>query len=220
MNKTLSAMVAGAALFLASQASAVTIDFSATGPSGLTGIPGITYSSAASYGTGTFPATFPVGSLTGLVSTGTGNGLGVNATPGPGNTPADSGFRNVIDSRADGTWEMLTVTFSSAVNLSHFILGLMDDDDDFEYSVNGGSFTSVAATTSVIPLTQETRTYEAYWTYVTSFSIRATGVGTSDNDDFLLRSVKVSAVPLPAGAPLLLAGLAGLALLRRRKKAA
>jgi len=216
MNKTLSAMVAGAALFLASQASAVTIDFSATGPSGLTGIPGITYSSAASYGTGTFPA----GNLTGLVSTGTGNGLGVNATPGPGNTPADAGFRNVIDSRADGTWEMLTVTFSSAVNLSHFILGLMDDDDDFEYSVNGGSFTSVAAATSVIPLTQETRSYAAYWTYVTSFSFRATGVGVADNDDFLLSRVNVSAVPLPAGAPLLLAGLAGLAALRRRKKAA
>lgn len=226
MNKTLSAMVATAALCLASQASAVTVNFVA-GSNIATGIAGITYSTSASYGDGGFGV-----NATNAFAQGNANGMGVNATlngPGsPANTPPDAGFRNVIDTRVGGVsvvgaWEMLTVTFSSAVNLSNFIVAMMDEDDDFEYSFNGGAFISVGPAMESIPanftLTQSVNIYEAASTGLTSFRIRATGVGADDNDDFALRSVNISAVPLPAGAPLLLAGLAGLAFLRRRKQA-
>jgi hypothetical protein len=63
--------------------------------------------------------------------------------------------------------------------------GLMDPDDDFEYSINGGLFTTVAAAAG--PLS-ETRTYVMNLVGVTSFSIRATGEVGDTGDDFTLQS--------------------------------
>lgn len=234
MTKTLSSMVAVAALCLASQVSAATIDFSsnATGAAGATGLSGITYSAASSFGR-TSNATVTPGSV-GATAFGLGTG-------GDGQF---SGGR--IDGINKGTWEMLTVTFSAAVDLADFILGRMDTNDDFEYSINGGAFTSVAApssgsitpTTLTNPTSRQLYTFTAGWTNVLSFSIRATGdrrdrnrAGFTGDDDFTLAFANVTAVtrvpqsfiapvPLPAGAPLLLAGLAGLAALRRRNKRA
>jgi hypothetical protein len=230
MNKTLSAMVAAATLCLASQASAGTVNFIA-GTGVTTGIAGlfgdITYSTKANYGTATYAlGVFSSNSQIGIAK-GTTNGVGVNATPGGADT-SDAGYRNVIDSRVNGAsvhgaWEMLTITFSESVNLANFILGRMDENDDFEYSFNGGSFLSVGPDIAdPLPpgfvLTFSDRTY-AGLNNVTTFRIRATGTSTTDDDDFTLKAMNVSAVPLPAGAPLLLAGLAGLAFLRRRKQA-
>jgi hypothetical protein len=42
-------------------------------------------------------------------------------------------------------------------------------------------------------------------------------INSGDNSGFITAKIDVAAVPLPAGAPLLLAGLAALGLLRRRK---
>jgi len=44
-------------------------------------------------------------------------------------------------------------------------------------------------------------------------------INSGDNSGFITAKIDVAAVPLPAGAPLLLAGLAALGLLRRRRKA-
>lgn len=217
MNKTLGAVIAAAALTLASQAPAAVINFSSlgTGASGATGIGGITYTTQATYGTNPHPTGLTAGAVS-VTNIGLGVvGAGEADVAGPGRR---------IDGTTAGTWEMLTVTFSGALDLANFVLGLMDADDDFEYSFNGGSFTTVGTLFSV---SNESRTY-AGMNNVTSFSVRATGATGDILDDFVLESAEVfaiesnevSPVPLPAGAPLLLAGLAGLAALRRRKNAA
>jgi hypothetical protein len=226
MNKKFCAVIAAATLSLASQAPAAVINFSnaGTGASGATGISGITYLATAAWGANPFPT----GSTSAVVGVGPAGlgvvGAGVASSVGtPETTFAGLGRR--IDGVQAGSWEMLTITFiGGAVDLTNFVLGLMDPDDDFEYCFNAcASFTTVAAG---VPLGntavsgQESRTYAMNMANVTSFSIRATGAGGDILDDFTLLGANVSAVPLPAGAPLLLAGLAGLAALRRRKKAA
>jgi hypothetical protein len=221
MNKTLGAVIAAATLTLASQAPAAVINFSSlgTGVSGATGVSGITYTATATYGT--MPGY--LGSTAGTASVFS-SGMGV---VGAGEADVAGPGRR-IDGLTANTWEMITVTFSGAVDLSSFVLGLMDSDDDFEYCFNAcGSFTSVGTLATVVLGGQESRTYTGL-SNVTSFSVRATGVAGDINDDFILESAEVfavesqevSPVPLPAGAPLLLAGLAGLAALRRRKNAA
>ena len=218
MNKTFGAVIAAATLSLASQTPAAVINFTAV--SGPTGEPGINYVATGSWGSNPYPT----GSTAAVVAAFAG-GLGVVGAGVASSvvTPEvnGAGLGRRIDGQQVGSWEMLTITFSGAVNLTNFVLRLMDADDDFEYCFNlCGSFTTVGFAPTAVVGAQESRTYAVNMANVTSFSIRATGVKFDTQDDFTLAGADVTAVPLPAGAPLLLAGLAGLVALRRRNKAA
>ncbi|MCR8725240.1 VPLPA-CTERM sorting domain-containing protein [Frigidibacter sp. ROC022] len=137
----------------------------------------------------------------------TSNGLGVDGNP-------DLIDPDQIDGFPVFSAETLTITFNYAVNLVEFTLGLLDGYDDYELSINGGSFSHFGpGVSNPIVVGQN---------YVSSFSIRASGELKKEdwyvgNDAFTLRSMTVASVPLPAGGLLLVGALGGLGALRRRK---
>jgi hypothetical protein len=186
---------------VATGASAATIDFSSAGTGAAGAVAGgpLTYTSSASAS----------GFLNnGAVVTVSSNGLGVNGNPDL--NPEQ------IDGSPNFSSETLTITFSWAVNLVDFTLGLLDSNDDYEVSFNGGTFSHYGPGL-VNPMPGQN--------YVSSFSVRATGAGIFQdglfgNDNFTLASANVSPVPLPAAGFLLLGAMGGLAALRRRKGAA
>lgn len=190
------ALVLGAA----GPAAAATIDFtsSGTGAAGVVAGGPLSYTSSAS--TSGFLNYAPPSVTVGV------DGLGVNGRPdtNPGQ----------IDGFPLFSAETLTITFSWAVNLLGFELGLLDRNDDYEISYNGGAFEYFGPNLTN-PMTGRN--------YVTSFSIRGSGVLFQDglgNDDFTLKYANVAPVPLPAAGFLLVGALGGIAALRRRKSLA
>tara|TARA_Y100001933_G_scaffold27806_1_gene23301 strand:- start:8450 stop:9052 length:603 start_codon:yes stop_codon:yes gene_type:complete len=112
-----------------------------------------------------------------------------------------------LDGQVD---EFLVFTFDQTVSLFTILFDDVDSDDDWDLFVDTGSgFTQVANDNTDNPFTF------ALGTDGNRVSIGADG----RNDSFRVREITVAAVPLPAAGWLMLAGLGGIAALRRRKKA-
>lgn len=133
-----------------------------------------------------------------------GNGLGVTR------------FLDSNPTQVDGspllTSEYITFSFAWAVKLLSFDLLGVDSNDNYDISINGGSFMNslTALASNVVGVNN-----------VNFFTVRASGTlfqdGFLGNDEFSLKSVNVASVPLPAAGLLLLGALGGLSALRRRK---
>lgn len=191
----------------ASTAQATTIDFTSTGTD--TAI-GANYTVTAS-ASGILNSSASV--------TQTDEGLGVNGNPDTN--------PNQIDGSPVFSAESLTVTFAYAVKVLSVTLGAWDFNDDFTVSAvlaNG----STTAPFQVGPgLTSGIFSMPGGVDLI-SFTITASGallfdggglLNLSRNDDFTLAKIETASVPLPAGGPLLLGALGGIAALRRRKAA-
>lgn len=198
-------MIASAAMFTAVGAQAATINVT-----GRTGGDATVSGGIATFDVDGISGTIQAYSTSGIAGypliTTSRHGLGV--LNGPRDT-AYNGSGTAVDGYNASDW--LTVTFNTAVRFVSATLGTFNpgwyDFDDAAYSVDGGAYVST-----------DNATYSFGDVIATSFSVRAFGF----NDDFTLRSFTVEAapVPLPATALLLLGGLAGFGVLRRRKKMA
>ncbi|MEO1238953.1 MAG: VPLPA-CTERM sorting domain-containing protein, partial [Pseudomonadota bacterium] len=106
--------------------------------------------------------------------------------------------------------EFLKLTFSDHVSLAKLAFTYFGSDDKFRlYSWTGSAWDYEGKGTSAV-------TYLASGVYSgTMFLLGATG----DDDDWKFKGVKVdvSPIPLPAAGWMLLAGLGGLAAMKRRK---
>lgn len=101
----------------------------------------------------------------------------------------------------DPVAESLTVSFSEAVTINSITFGNWDNNDDVTFS--GLTLTSFGDNSGVAAINE----------LVSSFSLSAEG----SNDDFRLKSITVSAVPIPAAAWLFGSALIGMVGLRRKR---
>lgn len=195
MRRTFAALTAAAMLSLAGPAAAATYyDFSQTTPS---------FASSFDFGefVATSSATLASANLVSQVSRGP-DGLGVAS--------ARDDEPGLLDGMPAGITESITLSFSRAVRLDNFTVGLADSDDEYEYAINGGPRIASGLAFNVLNVTGVTR-----------FQIFAVGDrrvdGRLGNDDMTLRAVQTSAVPLPGAIGLLGGAVAALGLIRRRR---
>lgn len=207
LRRLLAIASAVACLATASNATPVTLDFTGARGGDLDrvgtrattfdegGISGSVWSGSTVYG--------------GLFSTITGhrNGIGVHNGSRNDNTRIDGRHGDDwLTFTFDSAVELVSITFGSFTAYRQGRLGWRRDDDDAWVNVHGdgqgGTFTN------------DRTFFFGDNTIARRFSVAAFG----NNDDFVISSVTVAAVPLPSTALLLIGGLAGFGLIRQRQR--
>ncbi len=157
------------------------------------------------------PGTIGLNGETNIEITQNNEGLGIDNNNGI--FGSDSGE---VDGANDN--DILVFTFDNAISLFQVIFENVTDSDDFVFYVPGAD-PNAQQFDIFNPIPDDTDGDEGLYDFgglsVTSFGIGALG----GNDNFRVSKV-VAAVPLPAPAFLLVAGIAGLGAMRRRRKSA
>jgi hypothetical protein len=125
------------------------------------------------------------------------NSGGLGVTSGPGDSPIVDGV---------GLDDLLNLTFNHKVKIISAVFSEIDFSDDFNFIVDGSNQGHFH-----IPLISHLYNFSGEQGHVFGF-----GAG-ENNDDFKLKSITVSAVPLPPALLLFVSGLFGIGLLGRRR---
>lgn len=156
-------------------------------------------------GVGAKTATFDMGGVSGTVTAGstynnasaeiTGNTSGIGVSNRRRDNPD-------IDGAIGDDW--LTFSFNTAVQLISVAFGNVDSNDDWDVYVDG------------VRVANESGSNPYFFGGVvgSSFSVLADGFF----DNFTVSSFTVAPIPLPASSLLLIGGLAGFGVMRRRKR--
>lgn len=157
---------------------------------------------------------------TGANITTNGQGMGVDSRPGC--CLIDDGALDNYNGAfgQDGSWEMLTFTFSGLVKLDSVELDnfepIANADRHAEFAVNGGSHIDID-NNNMTDLGFSNWRYDYDGTAITSFSI-ATPDRSEGFASFRVNNLVVSEVPLPAAAWLFGSAVLGLGGMARRKR--